>query len=130
MKFTDPEFRRFVVAGAFNTLLGYILYLAFIRVLDYRAAFTASYALGIVISFAINTWFVFRQPWSWRKLAAFPLVYLVQYLLGLTLLWLFVSRLGWSERIAPLLTIPLTIPVTFALSRLIVKGPARDPEPH
>jgi putative flippase GtrA len=122
MRFSDREFPRFLAAGAFNTGFGYVMYLAFALVVDYRLAYTASYAIGVVLSYWINTRFVFRAPWSWRRLAAFPSVYAVQYLLGLALIWLFVAKLHLSEKIAPLLVIPLTIPVTFVFSRFVIKG--------
>lgn len=125
MKFFDTEFKRFLAAGAFNTLAGYAMYLAFNLVLDYRLAYTASYLIGIMVSYWINTTFVFRSAWSWKRLAAFPSVYLLQYTLGLALIWLFVNQLDISEKIAPLLAVPVTVPLTFLASRFIIKGKQR-----
>lgn len=125
MKFFDTEFKRFLAAGAFNTIAGYAMYLAFNLVLDYRLAYTAAYLIGILVSYWINTTFVFRSAWSWKRLAAFPSVYLLQYVLGLALIWLFVNQLDISEKIAPLLAVPVTVPLTFLASRFIVKGKQR-----
>lgn len=120
MKFPSGEFLRFLVVGAANTLIGYLLYLAANLVMDYRWAYTTSYVAGIAISYVLNSLYVFRQPLAWNKLLAFPAVYAVQFLAGLVLLWLFVSRLGIAQNLAPLLVIPLTIPLTFAISRFIL----------
>lgn len=125
MKFFDTEFKRFLGAGAFNTVAGYAMYLAFHLVLDYRLAYTASYVIGIALSYWINTTFVFRSTWSWTRLAAFPGVYVLQYILGLLLIWLFVNHLEMSEKIAPLLAVPVTVPLTFLASRFIIKGKQR-----
>ena len=119
MKWRD-QFARFLVSGVANTLIGYLLYLAATQVLDYRWAYAVSYVLGVGISYVINSTFVFRQPMSWRKLLAFPAVYVVQFLAGLALLWLFVSRLHVPARFGPLLVIPVTIPLTFVISRFIL----------
>lgn len=125
MKFFDTEFKRFLAAGAFNTVAGYAVYLAFTLLLDYRLAYTASYLIGIIVSYWINTTFVFRSTWNWKRLAAFPSVYLLQYTLGLGLIWLFVDQLDISEKIAPLLAVPVTVPLTFLASRFIIKGKQR-----
>ncbi len=125
MKFFDTEFKRFLAAGAFNAISGYAMYLAFNLVLDYRIAYTAAYAIGIALSYWINTTFVFRMSLSWRRLAAFPSVYLLQYSVGLALIWLFVNHLDISEKIAPLLVVPITVPLTFLASRFIIKGKQR-----
>jgi putative flippase GtrA len=128
MRFSDPEFIRFLIAGVANTVLGYLLYLLFGLVMDYRLAYSCSYAAGIVLSYWINTAFVFRRAWDWRRLAAYPSVYLLQYLVGLALLFLLVEHAGVPEKLAPLLSIPMTIPITFLASRFIIKGRASEPK--
>lgn len=113
---------RFILAGAVNTMLGYGLYLAFLRFLPYFAAYSASYVIGVVASYSLNTWFVFREPWRWRRLAAYPVVYVVQYLIGIALLGALVQYLRLPVELAPLLVVAFTLPVTFVLSRYIIKG--------
>lgn len=120
MKWPSARFARFLVVGGVNTVLGYALYLAFERLLDYRWAYTLSYALGIAISYVLNARFVFRQPLSWRRMLAFPAVYVVQYAAGIVLLWLLVERLGLPREIAPLAVVAATIPLTYATSRLVL----------
>lgn len=122
MKFFETEFNRFLAAGVFNTVAGYAMYLTFNLALDFRLAYTASYLIGIFLSYWINSKFVFRAPLSWKRLAVFPGVYLLQYGVGLVLIWLFVNHLDISEMIAPLLVVPFSIPLTFLASRLVIKG--------
>ena len=115
------EVLRFLVAGAVNTGVGYLVYLALLLVVPYAVAYSLSYAFGIVLSYALNTWFVFRQPWDWRKLAAFPLVYALQYLVGLATLTLLVEAGLASRELAPLVVIAITVPLTYFASRFVIR---------
>lgn len=130
MRWSDPEFRRFLLAGLFNTGFGYLLYLAFNLFTDYRLAYTLSYCVGIVVAYAVSTAFVFRRPWSWRGLLAYPSVYATQYLAGVAIIWVLVDRFGFPEALAPLAVVPATIPLTFALSRFIIRGRTHDSVPR
>lgn len=125
MRFFRGEALRFLLAGAFNTGATYLVYLGALQVLPYRYAYSAAYASGIVIGYTVNTLFVFHEPWRWRRLLAFPLVYLLQYLLGLALLWLLVENSIASKEIAPLLVVAITLPLTFIASRRLIKGRPR-----
>ncbi len=122
MKSFSAEALRFLLVGAFNAAATYVLYLAALQLMPYRLAYTGAYAAGIVLSYALNTWFVFRAPWSWKRLMAYPLVYLLQYGLGLLCLSLLVER-GWvSQELAPLAVVVITLPLTFLATRYLIKG--------
>ena len=68
MKWFERQGTRFLIAGAANTAIGYALYLLFNLLVDYRIAYSLSFALGIVISFVLNSVYVFRQPLRWARL--------------------------------------------------------------
>lgn len=122
MKSFNGEALRFLLAGAFNTAATYGIYLLALQVAPYRVAYTGAYAIGIVLGYAVNTVFVFRAPWSWKRMLAYPLVYVLQYGVGLLCLTLLVER-GWvSDEIAPLLVVVITLPLTFLASRYLIKG--------
>lgn len=122
MKSFNGEALRFLLAGAFNTAATYGIYLLALQVASYRVAYTGAYAIGIVLGYAVNTVFVFRAPWSWKRMLAYPLVYVLQYGVGLLCLTLLVER-GWvSDEIAPLLVVVITLPLTFLASRYLIKG--------
>lgn len=119
------EFLRFLVVGATNTVLGYLLYWILLSVLPYGAAYTAAYAIGILISYLLNCTIVFQRKPTWSGLLRFPLVYVVQYALGLALLALFVERLRLDKRIAAAAVAGCSVPLTFVLSRWVIR-PVRD----
>jgi hypothetical protein len=64
---------------------------------------------------------VFKTRISWKGFFAFPLVYLVQYLLSAVLLSVLVERSGVPKSVAPLVVIALTIPITFVLTRWFLR---------
>jgi len=120
-KFINSEFIRFAIVGGINTVLGYLLYRLLLLGMEYQLAYTLSYVSGIFISYYLNSRFAFREPLQLKKALSFPLVYVVQYLLGILFLTLLVDVLAFDQRIAPILVIVLSLPFTFLLSRFIIK---------
>jgi putative flippase GtrA len=114
------EFARFLVGGLVNTFATYALYLTLLTVLDYWLAYTATYVSGILLAYWIGLRFVFRERGSWHKLGQFPLVYGVQYLLGVTVVVVGVEGFGVPAALAPIAAVAVSIPVTFLLSRWIL----------
>ena len=117
----QTEFLRFLLVGGFNTLSGYAVYLFFLWLLDGPIwAYNISYAVGIIVSYCLNVRFTFRQKLSWKKFAAFPLVYVVQYVVGLLVLKTAITA-GIPAQWAGLLVIAVTIPITFFMSRFLLR---------
>ena len=113
---------RFLIAGGLNSLATYLFYLALLLAVPYAWAYSLSYSAGIVLSFVLNSLFVFRVPLRWRKLLPYPSVYLAQYLLGLGVIYAGVELLRWDERLMPLAALAVTVPVSFVLTRWILRG--------
>lgn len=120
---------RFVVAGAANSGLTYFAYLALLKWVSYRWAYSLSYVAGILLSFALNSRFVFRVPLRRRKLLRYPVVYAVQYGLGYVVLYAAVSLAGLDPRLGPLAVLAVTVPVSFLLSRRVLSGEEKDGKP-
>lgn len=120
LKIIQGEFARFLLAGATNTLLSYLLYLLLLEFLAYLLAYSIAYCIGIALSYFLNIYFVFKQRASLASFVKFPIVYVVQYGLGAGILWLLVDRAGMAPEIAMLGVIAVTIPVTFLASRFVL----------
>ncbi len=128
---TSPNLReiivRFTFSGGISTLGTYLLYVVLASFVYYELAYTIAYGVGIAIAYILNRYFVFKGNKHTRSLALYPLIYLVQYLLGLVILWIWVEILDWNKFVAPLAAIGLTVPITFILNYLFFKQKI-DPE--
>jgi putative flippase GtrA len=120
MKFINHPFLKFLFAGLINTGITYLIYLLCLQVFPYLLAYTISYISGIVVSYLLNSVFVFKTPLHWKKALQFPLVYLVQYFLGSLLISVYVEVLGIQPSIAALLNVIVLLPLSFILSRFIL----------
>lgn len=112
---------RFMAGGVVNTSFTYCVYLCLVNVFEYQIAYALSFLGGILFSYWFNAVVVFKVSLSWKGLFSFPVVYLAQYFLSAGLLSFFVLHLGFSPSTAPLAIIVFTIPVTFVLSRWILR---------
>jgi putative flippase GtrA len=111
---------RYVLGGAANSLATWVLYVGLLRLLTYRAAYSVAFAAGVLLSFVVNSWFVFRVPLRWRRLIPYPGVYLAQYLVGYAAVSLLVERGGLPAPVAPLVALVVTVPLGFVLTRLVL----------
>lgn len=115
-----PTIARFLAGGALNTGSTFVLYWLLLLVVEYRIAYAISFVAGILLSYVINTRFVFRARHSMRKVVLFPLVYLAGYLAGALVLQLSVAHFGVDARVAPLISVCATLPLTYILSKLVL----------
>ncbi|MBP1934775.1 putative flippase GtrA [Ammoniphilus resinae] len=121
MKYISNEFFRFVLVGILNTAATYIIYLLFLYLFNHNISYTIAYILGILIGYFLNSKITFRVELTLKKFIQFPLVYLIQYLINLVMLNVLIFNLDVDKRIAPLLVIIISIPITFILSKVILK---------
>ena len=122
MRFINREFYRFIFWGGVNTLAGYLIYAFLLLFLPYLASYSIAFVLSVFSSYFLNSTFVFKQELRLNKAIKYPLVYVTQYLLGAISLFVIVQVLRVNKLVAPLLVVVLTIPVTYFLSRRIVRG--------
>lgn len=116
---------RFVIAGASTTTASYAIYAALLMLMPPKPAYGISYATGVVWAYSIQSVWVFKRRWTWRGLAAFPLVYVVQALISFAMFWLLLDKFAMHPLVAPLLTIVATIPITYVLGRALIDRTSR-----
>ena len=124
-RFIELAFARFLISGLLNTGITYLLYLGFLQIVSYRMAYTGAFVLGVFISYGLNAIFVFKAGISIGSMVRFPLIYLVQYVLGLVLIATLVELLAIAAWVAPIFAMLVTVPLTFALSRMIFTAKKR-----
>lgn len=114
------QFFRFMAMGALSTAVTYVIYVLLSLYFNYQIAYFFSYIMGIVLSYYLNVLYVFDKKISLRTFVRFPLVYLIQYLIGALFLGIFVEKLAISTLVAPVLILVITLPLSFVLSRYIL----------
>ncbi|HFQ2241218.1 TPA: flippase GtxA [Staphylococcus aureus] len=120
---THAEILKFIIVGGINTLNYYVVYLLLLKLLhiEYMISHITGFLVGFVISYYLNCYFVYRVKPTWRKFISFPITQIVNVSLQTVLLYVFVSWLNLPAEIAPFAGLVITIPITFVLSKWILK---------
>jgi putative flippase GtrA len=111
----------FIAVGMFNTLLGYLMFVAFLNWLHMGrvAALMLAYGIGIFIAYYNFSRYVFTggSQSAWMRFAP---VYLLIYACNQGLLELFVRASGWSEELCQFLLLPVIALLSYVFNRLLV----------
>ncbi|EOB9473131.1 TPA: flippase GtxA [Staphylococcus aureus] len=120
---THAEILKFIIVGGINTLNYYVVYLLLLKLLhiEYMISHITGFLVAFVISYYLNCYFVYRVKTTWRKFISFPITQIVNVSLQTVLLYVFVSWLNLPAEIAPFAGLVITIPITFVLSKWILK---------
>jgi len=117
--FVKSQIFLFMLMGTLSTLVMLGLYMLLNMIVQYQIAYFLSYVVTVIVSYFLNTLFVFKKPISLRTFLQFPIVYIVQYIISALMLEVMV-HIGFSVTYAPVLIIILLLPLTFFLSRLVL----------
>ena len=112
---------RFIIGGIVNTVFTYGLYLLLQKLFFYQIAYAIAYAAGIIFSYWFNASVVFKIRLSWKGLFTYPVVYVLQYFTSALLLGVFIESFNIPAQIGPLLVLVLMIPLTFFMSRWVLR---------
>ncbi|MGY3480134.1 GtrA family protein [Staphylococcus cohnii] len=120
---THYEVIKFVIVGGMNTLNYYIVYLCLLKLLEvnYLVSHISGFIISFIISYYLNCYFVYKVTPTWRKFLKFPLTQVVNMGMQTLLLYIFVQWFGISSVIAPFAGLIITIPITFVLSKYILR---------
>lgn len=121
---TASTFVRFVLVGGVNTLATLAMYWLLLPWLRPQPAYAASFAAGVGLGYLLHTRYAFRARRGWRSFAAWPLVCLAGWAAGAGALAVAIGPLGIDPRLAPLLSVAASVPVTFLLGRRVLRPPA------
>jgi len=116
---------RFIIGGGINTAFTYGFYLMLNTLLGYQMAYFLAYAMGVIFSYWFNAVVVFRVPLSWKGLFSYPIVYVIQYAASALLLGGLVEIAGVSMVLAPLAVTVVMVPLTYAMSRIVLSRVSR-----
>lgn len=115
------EFVHFTLVRAGCAVFSYAVYLVMLVWLDYEVAYVGSYVAGIGLAYLASARLVFGEPLRRKAALIFPVVYLVQFFLGFLLIRLAVEVLAVPEWLALGVSVAVTLPLTFVMSRWAVR---------
>lgn len=115
------EFAKFVVIRGICAALSYVAYLVALAWFSYKVAYVASYVFGIGIAYYTSAVLVFREPLSRKSALLFPLVYVIQFILGYYLIKFAVETIHIPEWLGLAFSVAITLPLTFLMSRWVVR---------
>lgn len=121
---TAATFLRFLVVGGTNTLACLLVYWLMLPWMPPQGAYATSFVFGVCFGYLLHSRYAFRARRGWRSFAAWPLVCLAGYAVGAAVLELAIGPLGVDVRLAPLLSVAASMPVTFLLGRRVLRPPA------
>lgn len=126
------QFVKFAVVGVSNTIISYLIYLVFLRQMqryrlflrtDYLICSLIAFLISVLWSFYWNSRFTFKQEAKeerniWKALLKTYVSYSITGLfLNNVVLYVFVSKLGISKDMAPILSLLFTMPSNFILNK-------------
>lgn len=110
---------RYVVVGAFNTAVSYLVYAALLRAgLRFEVANLFACAAGVLIGYQTHLKYVFADaasPRLWR----YALVWTLLYGLNVLVIGLFM-KVGFDAYVAGALAIPLMVGTSYFVNKLAV----------
>jgi putative flippase GtrA len=113
------QFLKFAIVGLSNTFIALAVYYVLLWIgCNYLIANAAAWIISVFNAFYWNNKYVFKNENTWFKaLLKTYLSYGFSFLLGTFLLYVFVELCFLNTKIAPLLTLILTIPLNFIMNK-------------
>lgn len=115
------KFLRFLASGVVNTLASYALYFVLLKIINYQLAYSLAYIAGIGFSYFMQRYYVFNASGGAMGPVLIILIYFIQYALGFILVSLWVKYFNFPVIFAPLFSIAVSVPITYALSRNVFR---------
>ncbi len=112
-------FARYLLAGATNTVVSYLLYLALLQIMGYRSAYVVSFVSGIALSYVLMRFAVFQS--AGRRFSSLWVAasHLIQLVLGLAVVEFWVTWLKGPTELAALAAVAVCVPLMFIMQRWI-----------
>ena len=112
---TLKEFLLFLVIGVVNTFNGVIFATLFSLLLNGIVAFLLGYVCSLIISYILNSFFVFKKTLSYLKFIKFCLSYIPNFLIQLIIVTVFLNIYYFEEFLVYTISAMLGVPITFLM---------------
>lgn len=123
MRYINHEFTRFIIVGGINTGHYYLIYLLCLQLLHthYFLAHILGFGSSFIGSFFLNSYITYQVKPTLAKFIRFPLTQVVNILSSTILIFVIIEWLQVSSSLAPLIAVVFTVPITFIVTRRILK---------
>lgn len=114
--FLQPEFIKFLLVGAGNTFLGYVIFFILIYWfgVNYVVAMISEYAIIIVVSYFLNKLWIFKTATSpGKEIIKFVSVYFLSFAANFFLMHVAVDILKYSALISQLIVLSVLAVISF-----------------
>ena len=89
--------------------------------MNYMVSHIVGFIVSFIISYYLNCYFVYKVKPTIEKFLRFPITQIVNMVMQTLLLYIFVKWLNIASEIAPFAGLIITIPVTFILSKWLLR---------
>lgn len=116
----------FLSVGVVNTAIYYVVYRLFLLGTPYMVAHLCGWGVGIVASFFLNCRFTFHVRPTWKRFVTYPVTTAANFVISTVASYVLVSIVGISDRIGTLIAAVLAIPITFVVTRYVLRPGAPE----
>lgn len=120
---TKKQFILFLFVGCINTFNGVVFAALFSLVLSGTEAFVVGYACSLVISYLLNTIFVFKQPLDPMRFIKFCISYIPNFVIQLILVFLLFYYFSIPKIIVYAIAAIIGVPITFLMVKFFALKP-------
>lgn len=119
MRKSIAQFMKFGIVGISNTAISLVVYYVLLWAgIVYWIANTISWIISVFNAFYWNNCYVFKNDTHWRKtLVKTYISYGASFIAGFIFLIFFVEICNVSDKIAPLFSLVLSIPLNFIMNK-------------
>ena len=119
---TTGQFLRFLIVGVVNTIVGCAVYLFFVQYMSHTLAYGIAFVIAIICAAPLHARVTFGVTLRRHSFALSALFYFISYLVNAGVLELTVRGFGVDKRLAILVIVAVSIPMTYIVNRLIFRG--------
>lgn len=113
------EFLKFIIIGCVNTGIGVFLSAFIALKLQEIPAFLLGYWISLIISYFLNSKYVFQEAYTVKKLMKFKLSYIPNFLIQIITIYYLVEKIQTYPIILYALSAAVSVPITFIMLKLI-----------
>lgn len=120
---TKKQFILFVIVGCINTLNGVVFATLFSLAMSGTQAFIVGYACSLLLSYLLNTVYVFRQPIRLIRFIKFCISYMPNFVIQFSLVVLLFYYFAIPKLIVYAIAAIIGVPITFFMVKLFALKP-------